>query len=152
MLFRSNIKSISYWDKKELILWLLLSTVGVILLVSTTNAMTQNIPPIPFLWILPLCIYLLTYIISFHSPKWYVRWYWFLLFVIASFAAILIFFIGAQFDIITQTILYSFILLSSCMICHGELARLKPEVERLTLFYLCISMGGFLGKIGRAHV
>lgn len=141
-----NAKSNSFRVKKELILWLLLSAVGVILLVSTTNAMTQNIPPVPFLWILPLCIYLLTYIISFHSPKWYVRWYWFILFAIASFAAILLFFIGTQFDIITQVIFYSFILLSACMICHGELARLKPEVERLTLFYLCISIGGFLGS------
>jgi len=141
-----NVRLSSYGVKKEPILWLLLSAVGVTLLVSTTNAMTQNIPPVPFLWILPLCIYLLTYIISFHSPKWYVRWYWFTLFAIASFAAILLFFIGTQFDIITQTILYSFVLLSACMICHGELARLKPEVERLTLFYLCISMGGFLGS------
>ena len=134
-------------NKKEYILWLLLSAVGVLLLVSTTNAMTQNVPPVPFLWILPLCIYLLTFIISFHSPHWYVRWYWFVLFVIASFAAILLFFIGSQFDIITQIVLYSLVLLSACMICHGELARLKPAVERLTLFYLNISIGGFLGSL-----
>jgi len=141
-----NVKSRSYGDKRKLILWFCLSAVGVILLVSTTNTMTQNIPPVPFLWILPLCIYLLTYIINFHSPKWYVRWYWFALFAIASFAAILLFFIGTKFDIITQTVFYSFILLAACMICHGELALLKPEMEKLTLFYLCISIGGFLGS------
>jgi len=57
--------------KFDWLLWLALSAVGVILLVSITNAMTQNIPPVPFLWILPLSLYLLTFIISFHNPKWY---------------------------------------------------------------------------------
>lgn len=132
--------------KFDVFLWIMLSAIGVMLLVSITNAMTQNIPPVPFLWILPLCIYLLTFIISFHSPKWYVRWYWFVLFVISSFAAILMHFIGSQFDIISQIVIYSVILLSSCMICHGELVKLKPSTERLTLFYLNMSFGGFLGS------
>lgn len=56
------------------------------------------------------------------------------------------FFIGSQFDIISQVIIYSVILFSACMICHGELARLKPPVENLTLFYLNMSLGGFLGS------
>jgi spermidine synthase len=129
------------------LMWLLLSATGVMLLVSTTNAMTQNIPPIPFLWILPLCLYLITFIISFHSPKWYARWYWFAIFLVSAFAAILMFFIGSQFDILSQTIMYSFILFSACMICHGELVRLKPSHERLTQFYLIMSLGGFLGSV-----
>ena len=133
-------------------LWIGLSAVGVILLVSITNAMTQNIPPVPFLWILPLCLYLLTFIISFHSPKWYVRWYWFALFAISSFAGILMFFIGSQFGIVTQIVIYSLILLSSCMVCHGELVKLKPATERLTLFYLNMSFGGFLGSVFVAFV
>ncbi|MEW6982042.1 spermidine synthase [Colwelliaceae bacterium 6471] len=138
--------------KLDWLLWLFLSATGVVLLVATTNAMTQNIPPMPFLWILPLCIYLLTFIISFHSPRWYVRWYWFLFFAISSIAAVLMFFIASHFDIISQIIIYSFILLSACMICHGELAKLKPNVGRLTLFYLCMSLGGFLGSAFVAFV
>jgi len=132
--------------KLDWLLWLALSAVGVILLVSITNAMTQNIPPVPFLWILPLSLYLLTFIISFHSPKWYVRWYWYILFVLSSFAGLLMFFIGSQFDILSQILIYSGILLSSCMICHGELVKLKPSTNRLTLFYLNMSLGGFLGS------
>ncbi|MFT5758119.1 MAG: hypothetical protein ACI9LM_002858, partial [Alteromonadaceae bacterium] len=132
--------------KFDIFLWIGLSSVGVILLVSITNAMTQNIPPIPFLWILPLCLYLLTFIVSFHSLKWYVRWYWFALFAISSFAGILMFFIGSQFGIVSQVVIYSLILLSSCMVCHGELVKLKPSTERLTLFYLNMSLGGFLGS------
>ena len=127
-------------------LWITLAMVGVILLVATTNAMTQNIPPVPFLWILPLCLYLLTFIISFHSPKWYVREYWFAFFVLTACLALLMYFIGTQLDIVSQIIIYSCILFIACMICHGELARLKPEVDQLTLFYLLMSLGGFLGS------
>lgn len=133
-------------SKMQQWLWLGLSAIGVILLVSTTNAMTQNIPPVPFLWILPLSLYLLTFIISFHSPKWYVRWYWLGLFIFTALIAVLMFFIGSQFDIISQVVIYSGILFSACMICHGELAKLKPHTDDLTWYYLLISLGGFLGS------
>ncbi|WP_426370528.1 spermidine synthase [Pseudocolwellia sp. HL-MZ7] len=138
--------------KLDWLLWLALSAIGVVLLVSITNAMTQNIPPVPFLWILPLSLYLLTFIISFYSPKWYVRWYWYVLFVLSSFAGLLMFFIGSQFDIFSQVFIYSGILLSACMICHGELVKLKPSTDRLTLFYLNMSLGGFLGSAFVAFV
>ena len=134
------------------LLWLGFSTLGVVLLVSTTNAMTQNVPPVPFLWILPLCLYLLSFIISFHSPKWYVRWYWFALFILTAFIALFMFFIGSQFDITSQVVIYSSILFSACMLCHGELARLKPEVFKLTFYYLILAFGGFLGSVLVAFV
>lgn len=145
-----SIKTVHF--KGDWLLWLALSATGVVLLVSITNAMTQNIPPIPFLWVLPLSLYLLTFIVSFHSPKWYVGWYWYVLFVLSSFAGLLMFFIGSQFDIISQILIYSGILLSSCMICHGELVKIKPAVNRLTLFYLMMSLGGFLGSAFVAFV
>jgi len=128
-------------------LWLLFSSASVILMVSTTNAMTQNIPPTPFLWILPLSIYLLTYIICFDNAKWYVRKYWFILFSCCSFAAVLMFFIGTQFNIVIQVLVYSLILFFACMLCHGELARLKPNKSKLTLFYLIIAIGGVIGSV-----
>lgn len=128
-------------------LWLLLSAFGVILLIATTNAMSQNVPPVPFLWILPLAIYLITFIIAFDNAKWYIRWYWFAFFILSAFAGIIMHFIGSQFDIVSQLFIYSFILLASCMICHGELANLKPETKRLTQFYLLMSLGGFLGSL-----
>jgi spermidine synthase len=133
-------------SKAVQLLWLAFSAVGVIMLVSTTNAMTQNIPPVPFLWILPLCLYLLSFIISFHSATWYVRWYWLGLFVFTACIGIFIYFIGSQFSIVTQIVMYSSILFSACMICHGELANLKPNSAQLTWYYLLISVGGFLGS------
>lgn len=128
------------------ILWLFLAAVGVILLISTTNAMTQNLPPVPFLWIMPLCLYLLSFIICFHSPHWYVRWYCFAFFAIAGVVGLLMYFIGSQFGIVSQIFIYAAIMFSGCMICHGELAKLQPKVEKLTFYYLMIALGGFLGS------
>ncbi|WP_286272270.1 spermidine synthase [Thalassotalea hakodatensis] len=132
--------------------WVALSSLGVIFLVATTNAITQNVAPIPFLWILPLCLYLLSFIICFHSNRWYIRWYWLVLFVLSSIIAIFLYFIGSQFDLITQVILYSFVLLTACMVCHGELAKTKPAPRYLTHFYLLIALGGFLGSLFVAFI
>jgi len=138
--------------RTRFLLWVILSALGVIFLVSTTNAMTQNIPPVPFLWILPLCIYLLSFVICFHSPKWYVTWYWFLLFIPTALIAIFMFYIGSQFDITSQIVIYSSILFTACMICHGELAKLKPNNNWLTHYYLSLAFGGFLGSMFVAFV
>jgi hypothetical protein len=130
----------------RLSLWFMLSALGVILLVSTTNALTQNVPPVPFLWIAPLAIYLLTYVVAFSNLGIYVRNLWLPFFMLLSFIALLIYFIGGQFDIITQFLIYLLILLSGCMICHGELNSLKPKQGNTTLFYLILSAGGVFGS------
>jgi hypothetical protein len=127
-------------------LWFMLSALGVILLVSTTNALTQNVPPMPFLWVAPLAIYLLTYVAAFSNIRIYVRNLWLPFFMLLSFVALLIYFIGGQFDIITQLFIYLLILLSGCMICHGELNSLKPQQGNTTLFYLVLSAGGVFGS------
>jgi hypothetical protein len=128
------------------ILWFILSALGVVLLVSTTNALTQNVPPVPFLWLAPLAIYLLTYVMAFSSLGIYVRTLWMSFFMLLSFVALLIYFIGGQFDIITQLLIYLLILLCGCMICHGELNSLKPQQGNTTFFYLILSAGGVFGS------
>ena len=130
----------------RLSLWFMLSALGVILLVSTTNALTQNVPPVPFLWLAPLAIYLLTYVMAFSNLAIYVRKFWLPFYMLLSFVALLIYFIGGQFDIITQLLIYLLILLCGCMICHGELNSLKPRHGNTTLFYLILSAGGVFGS------
>jgi spermidine synthase len=127
-------------------LWFMLSALGVILLVSTTNALTQNVPPVPFLWLAPLAIYLLTYVVAFSNFVIYIRIIWLPFFMLLSFIALLIYFIGGQFDIITQLLIYLLILLCGCMICHGELNSHKPQQGNTTLFYLILSAGGVFGS------
>ena len=128
------------------VIWLLLAALGSWLLLAITNHITQNIASIPFLWIVPLSLYLLTFILAFESEGWYSR-KWFLgpLAVILCFAAY-----GLQTSSVTLEIrvaipLYLTALFTACMFLNGELAALKPAPRYLTRFYLMISLGGALG-------
>ncbi len=125
--------------------WLALSACGVVLLLAITHEMTQNISPVPFLWIVPLCLYLLSYILAFGNEHWYQRTFWLYLFVLGLVMALILIYFGRLFDLVSQLVLYLVILFSGCMLCHGELARLKPQVQQLTGFYLALALGGVLG-------
>ncbi|MFY8275554.1 spermidine synthase [Pseudoalteromonas sp. SSDWG2] len=127
------------------LLWLALSACGVMALTASTNAMTQNIAPVPFLWILPLALYLLTFVLCFHSPRAYHRLFWLAILAVSAFIGCFLFFIGSQFDIVSQVILYSLVLFAACMVCHGELVKAKPHTQYLTQFYLIMALGGALG-------
>ncbi len=126
--------------------WLALAACGVVLLLAVTQQLTQNVPPVPFLWVLPLCLYLLSYIVVFAKPGWYQRGLWLYVFCLSMVFGLLLFYLGRQFDLISQLLLYLTILFSGCMLCHGELARLKPEPQYLTGFYLLLAAGGALGS------
>lgn len=134
-------------DLSQKLLWLAFSSLGVVLLISTTSSMTHNVPPIPFLWTLPLALYLATYILAFSAPKSYHRYYWGAIFTISSFIGILLFFIGSQFSLASQVVLYLVVLFSGCMICHGELYNARPDSRALTTFYLWLAFGGVLGSL-----
>ncbi|KKO44709.1 hypothetical protein WG68_14280 [Arsukibacterium ikkense] len=133
-------------NKRYALRWLALSACGVVLLLAVTQQLTQNVPPVPFLWVLPLCLYLASYIVVFNKPAWYQRGLWLYLFCLSMVFALLLFYLGRQFDLISQLLLYLTILLSGCMLCHGELARLKPAPQYLTGFYLLLAAGGVLGS------
>jgi len=128
------------------LLWVVYSAIGVIVLVSTTSAMTQNVPPVPFLWILPLALYLITFIVCFRTIAWYQRTYFQLGMALVSVIAIMMYFTGTRFDIHSQVIVYSTILLMACLACHAELVKLTPAKQNLTSFYLYIAFGGMLGS------
>ena len=130
------------------LLWLALSGCGSMVLMSSTNKITQDVAVIPFLWILPLSLYLITLIIAFDGPRWYKRWFWIPLFVLSIPASILLLdqaHGGDEMDIMVQVALYLFAMFTAAMVCHGELVRLKPRVQHLTGFYLMVSLGGALG-------
>ncbi len=127
--------------------WLVLTMIPSVLLLATTNLMTQEVGSIPFLWILPLSLYLLSFIICFEHPRWYFRPLFFaLLFLSATFSAFLLE-AGPEATLVAQIVGYSLACFASAMCCHGELSRLKPSYEHLTLFYLLVAIGGALGGI-----
>jgi spermidine synthase len=129
------------------VIWFLLSAAGVILLIATTSKMTQNIPPIPFLWILPLALYLLSFIITFHDEKYYVRTYWYSAFIIVSIMAVMLFFVSSSFGVYSQIALFLVSMFVGVMVCHGELYKAKPSPSQLTFFYLILSAGGCAGSV-----
>ncbi len=129
------------------LLWVALPACASILLLAVTNKMCQDVAVIPFLWVLPLALYLVTFIISFDSPRWYSRFYYTLLLVAALVAVCFALFAGADMPIVRQVVIYSATLFAGCMVCHGELYRLKPDPRQLTSFYLMIAAGGALGGL-----
>jgi SAM-dependent methyltransferase len=148
-------------------LWFALPACGVVLLLAVTNKICQDIAVIPFLWVLPLSLYLLTFIISFDSPRWYWRPLW-LPALVAAFAAVLWMMLGEHvvaptaawlkpvawllntadnFEMFTEIAIYLGVLFVCCMVCHGEVYRLRPAARKLTGYYLSISAGGACGGL-----
>jgi hypothetical protein len=128
-------------------LWLALSACGSALLLAVTNEMCSEVGVVPFLWILPLALYLLSFILCFESDRLYRRAIFWPLLVAAGGGAIALLYGGVDVPIVLQIAGYSFILFICCMVCHGELARLKPDPRRLTGYYLTMSAGGAVGGI-----
>jgi spermidine synthase len=128
-------------------LWAILGAVPSIFLLAMTNHITQEVAVIPFLWIIPLALYLLSFILAFSGGRWIQRRLYALLFAVASVAALWALGNTATLSIFTQIFIYSALLFLACMIGHGELYLLRPHAEHLTAFYLMISVGGALGGI-----
>lgn len=127
----------------ELALWIGLSATASILLLAMTRHLTQDIAPVPFLWVLPLSIYLLSFILCFDAPRYYVRKLFLPLLPVAFIALDQVKDVYTWIPVlITVTCLSLFVF---CMVLHGELVRRKPPVRHLTLFYLMLSIGGALG-------
>jgi SAM-dependent methyltransferase len=128
-------------------LWCALAATGSMLLLAVSNHITQNIAAVPLLWIVPLAIYLLTFILCFDGKGWYRR---------ESFLAMLAAGLGVMawtladpkltHDLAIQIGVFCVGLFLACMFCHGELVGLKPAPGYLTRFYLMISLGGALGS------
>ena len=124
--------------------WLALSAMGSVMLLAVTNHVTQNIASVPFLWVLPLALYLVSFILAFDHPRWYIR----PVFIGALVALVpLMAFTIPSLDLHRAAPLYLVGLFVACMVCHGELARMKPDPAHLTRFYLMISLGGALGAV-----
>ena len=130
------------------LLWASLAAVGSVLLLSVTSHIAENIAAVPLLWIVPLSIYLITFILCFEGSRWYPRG---LLLPLAAFALG-----GMAWAIADPSITHALGLqlgiscgglFVACMFCHGELARLKPAPQFLTRFYLMVSLGGALGAV-----
>jgi hypothetical protein len=147
---------------KDYLMWLILPGTASVLLLAISNHLSQNVAAIPFLWVLPLSIYLLTFILCFEGEGWYRRNPYLQLLAIAlgSMAYTLNDTLDKNTDlklplagdvhipaVFILIALFSLGLFTCCMVCHGELVRLKPHPKYLTQFFLMISAGGALGGL-----
>ena len=133
-------------------LWIALSACGSALLMATTNQMSQEIAPMPFLWILPLAIYLLSFIVCFDRPNLYDRQWFGILCGFAIVAACLAATLGTRLSPLVQIGAPAVTLFVCLLVCHGELVRARPDSTHLTYFYLAIAAGGAIGGVAVAIV
>ncbi len=140
---------------EQRIAWLLLPACAVVLLMGVTNLLCLDVSSVPLLWVVPLALYLSTFILCFasernHRPR---------LFTAVAVIALLadaalkygnrgvlssLFRISAVYD---QALILIALLFASCMLLHGMLQRLRPPAEQITTYYLSISAGGALGGL-----
>jgi spermidine synthase/MFS family permease len=134
--------------RADVVLWLALSATGSVLLLAVTNHLTQNVAAVPLLWLAPLTLYLLTFIIAFEGGNWYRPQYlWPLVLVWLAGMAWLLVDDNYHFDLPMQLGMFLPGLFLGCLFCHGELYRLRPAPQHLTAFYLIVSAGGALGGL-----
>jgi len=134
--------------KAQVGLWLALSATGSVLLLATTNHLTQNVASIPLLWLAPLTLYLLTFIIAFEGRNWYrPQLAWPLVLAWLAGMAWLLVDSDYHYNLPLQLGMFLPGLFLGCLFCHGELYRLRPEPRQLTQFYLVVSAGGALGGL-----
>lgn len=127
--------------------WVALPFVASVLLVATTSKLSTDVAVVPFLWVLPLALYLVTFIVAFDHPRWYRRDVFAALFVIACALTGYLLSTGSHDDMLFQVVGYSATLFVAGMVCHGEAYRLRPAPRHLTAFYLHLSAGGALGGL-----
>lgn len=144
--------------------WLALAAMGSVLLLAITTHITQNVASVPFLWVLPLALYLLSFILTFDGRGWYwPRVYPVLVALLATamMAGLVwrptrnwalddgwatLFEVGLM-HLKLAVPLYAGGLFVICMFMHGELVARRPAPAQLTRFYLMVSLGGAAGGL-----
>jgi hypothetical protein len=124
--------------------WLSLAAMGSVMLLAVTNHVTQNVASVPFLWVLPLSLYLLSFVLVFDHPRWYLRPFFV---TIVALAVPAMAWLIPSLDLKLASSVFFVGLFAACMFCHGELAQLRPDPRHLTRYYLMISVGGALGAV-----
>jgi hypothetical protein len=136
------------WRRRGL--WLLLPAFGSMMLLATTNYVCQDVAVVPLLWVAPLTLYLLSFIICFDHQRWYIRGLWGGLTMLAILALVgqqEYAWLGQSHDFVKMLVLCFTAMFGICMVCHGELVRLRPNPRHLTEYYLWIAAGGALGGL-----
>jgi len=123
--------------------WLFFSTCSSVMLLASTNQITQNVAPIPLLWVLPLSVYLLSFALCFRRNASDSADLWIPIVLFSQGFAMF----SMQLRSFVQIAAYTLALFACCMLSHKELYRTKPDPKHLGAFYLMIATGGVLGGV-----
>ncbi len=129
------------------LLWTSLAACASALLLAVTNHLTQDVAPMPFLWVAPLALYLLSFILTFDSAGWYVRALFLPLTAASLGSMTYLLSADTEFQTPAKIAVFCTSLFVCSMSCHGEVAALKPHPRYLTGFYLMIALGGAVGGL-----
>ena len=135
---------------RDRLAWLGLPALASVMLLATTNHVCQDVAVIPFLWVAPLALYLLSFIISFDHASWYWRRPYAGAALLSLSGLIVVDQLitggsGLTFRFWQELALHLAALFFLCMVCHGELFRRRPDPRWLTSYYLMIAAGGAAG-------
>jgi hypothetical protein len=128
-------------------LWFTLAMLASVLLLAITSQISLEVAVIPFLWMLPLALYLLSFVLCFEYERVYHRGVWISLLLLGAGGTAAVIRVGVEAPMLVQLATYLLTLFFACMVCHGELVRRKPDPRHLTGFYLLVSAGGAAGGI-----
>jgi hypothetical protein len=143
----TSVKAPGWFDR---VTWMLLAACGSVVLLAVTNQMCQDVAVIPFLWVVPLSLYLITFIICFERDTWYQRKIW--IPFLALGVGVLVYLLGRDYadtelSLAYQIMIYCAAMFGCCMVCHGEMVRRRPAAGDLTLFYVYVALGGAFGGV-----
>jgi len=134
--------------RSDLLTWVFLAACPSILMVADTSFLTENIAPIPLIWVAPLALYLLSFIFCFEGSGWYQRKIFLPLLVISLFVLAYLPTLGMnEFPTIISMGINLIAFFVVCMVCHGEIALQQPHSRYLTIYYLMLALGGFFGGL-----
>lgn len=141
---QQELEAVTWWHR---LAWIGLPAMASTMLLVVTNHVCQDIAVIPLLWVLPLSLYLLSFIICFDSPQWYQPKWISGLTLLAILTIQCKHLLPGSFRLIAEAGSYLTMLFGVCLLCHGETARLKPGSSLLTQYYMLLSAGGALGGL-----
>ena len=131
----------------RVLFWLALAASGSTILLATTNEISQEIAVNPFLWVAPLSLYLLTFVLTFESDRWYKPGLYAGLAGLFTAIACAVSSAASGIPVLPQLGVYLAALFVACMLCQGELVRSRPSPRYLTQFFLTVAAGGALGGV-----
>ena len=136
---------------KRKLKWMFLAAVPSSLLLSVTTHITTDVASAPFLWVVPLSLFLLTFILVF-SNRVIVKHEWMLQAQVYGIIIIAVWLYFVFDNMWVGAAIHLGLFFINAMVCHGELAKDKPDASELTTFFLFMSLGGALGGIFTALI